>query len=327
MEAVKEAVATFRSSESGHLPAITWAYSGGSPENGGSVVPGWGNYGTLLSKVVLCDDIPEHLMYYNYPNDIALTDFVDEGLNKTFAEEVYLWWTDYCGFVDGKQVCEEDSCSLCSEAAPCFSISDGGCSAFDSETRQWVGDAYSLCNSEQAIQCATCFPECYLAFESSTVCDSCDDAAPCFSSEGCAALDLETGLWADPFGTCSDGAFACIQCFPACEGGDTEDACAPCAQAAPCFSSEGCTFLDVEAGLWDGAFAACNEGALACSGCFPTCADGEEETPPPTPTPTTQGPPPSAAFSNVVGLSTLLFAMSVVAIGAARSDNVTAENW
>ena len=315
VEAVKAAVETFRSTETGHLPAISFAYNGGSPENGGSEVPGWGNFGSLLSKVVLCDDIPEHLMYYTYPNDTAVTDFVDEGLNITFAESVYQWWSNYCGWIDGQQVCEEDSCAQCAEAAPCFSES-AGCSAFDTETRQWIGEAYSLCNSEDTIQCAPCFPDCYLAFESSTVCDGdCEAAASCFSSEGCAALDLETRLWDGPFTDCNQGAFTCIQCFPTCAK-EEDDPCSPCEPAAPCFSSEGCAALDVETGLWDGTFTGCNQGALACIECFPTCEDDDT----PTQSPTTKDAPTepsSAGFSNFC-LSTLL--LISVAIAAARSD-------
>lgn len=89
-------------------------------------------------------------MYYKYPDDIAVSDFVDEGLNKTFAEDLYMWWTNYCGIVDGQQVCDKDICAPCGAADPCFS-NGGGCSAFDTESREWVGEDYSLCNSEQAI--------------------------------------------------------------------------------------------------------------------------------------------------------------------------------
>jgi hypothetical protein len=276
---------------------------------------------------VLCDDIPEYFMYYKYPDDIAVSDFVDESLNKTFGEDLYQWWTNYCGIVDGQQVCDEDICAPCAAAAQCFS-DGGGCSAFDTDTREWVGEAYSLCNSGQAIQCAACFPDCYLAYESIPICATCAEAAPCFSSDACAVLDVDTGLWDDPFGACNEGALICSQCFPACENSADADACTACAEAAPCFSSEGCAVFDVEAGLWDGAFAACNEGALACSPCFPACEgdDTPTATTSPTATPKDDPPtsPPSAGFSKF-GFSALL--LISIAMAAARPDHVIAEIW
>eukprot|EP00956_Cyclotella_meneghiniana_P026585 scaffold57815_cov53-Cyclotella_meneghiniana.AAC.3 len=43
VDAVKDTIATWRSSEEGHLPSLTWVYNGGDPENGGSEYGIWGD--------------------------------------------------------------------------------------------------------------------------------------------------------------------------------------------------------------------------------------------------------------------------------------------
>ena len=127
VDAVKDTIATWRSSEEGHLPSLTWVYNGGDPENGGSEYGIWGDpsVGLLVSKIVVCEDIPDRIMYYRYPEDVAISDYVDPETNITIAEEIYNWWTSTCGYVDGAQVCgpyvpPEPTCQpWCADCAPC----------------------------------------------------------------------------------------------------------------------------------------------------------------------------------------------------------------
>jgi len=79
----------------------------------------------LHTKIVVCEDIPDRIMYYRYPEDVAISDYVDPETNITIAEEIYNWWTNYCGHWDGAQVCgpyvpPEPTCKpWCADCAPC----------------------------------------------------------------------------------------------------------------------------------------------------------------------------------------------------------------
>ncbi|CAJ1937029.1 unnamed protein product [Cylindrotheca closterium] len=50
LEAVKAAIATWRTTDGGHLPSIVWSFNGGSPDLGGSQIGIWGNIGAIECK-------------------------------------------------------------------------------------------------------------------------------------------------------------------------------------------------------------------------------------------------------------------------------------
>lgn len=219
LTAIKSAVATWRESEDGHLESINWAFNAGNPSLGGSEAGGgelgyWGNFGGLYTKTVWCDEIPEEMMYYSYPNDTAVSDFVDPLTNTTVSEMMYQWWTEYGSIGNDGQHIYDDPCRNCGDAAPCFDEA-GGCAAFDKTTGEWSGDAYALCN-QGAIGCAPCYAEtCDTGnFSNSDTCEvfCYGKADECFAEDGCANLNFTTGTWGGFYGECND-AWPCAECY------------------------------------------------------------------------------------------------------------------
>lgn len=98
VQAAKDVVRTWRTTDEGHLPTMDWTFFGGDPNSGGSQIAFWGNDGGLFSKIVRCSDIPTELMYYEYPNGIATSDYIDPTTNLTISEMMYQWWYMYGGF-------------------------------------------------------------------------------------------------------------------------------------------------------------------------------------------------------------------------------------
>ena len=159
---------------------MTWSFAGGNPEAGGSEVGYWGNEGGLYSKIVKCDDIPPELLFYDYPDGIATSDFVDPTTNETVSDMMYAWWVSYGGYdpTTGEQVFGEapmlpEECRSCIEATPCFE--GWGCSLLDAESGTW-GDPFGDCGPAFPF-CYQCFPECVAEKEA----DSVESGASAFS--------------------------------------------------------------------------------------------------------------------------------------------------
>jgi len=187
----------------------------------------------------------------------------------------------------GRRGLDEDAPTTCEtlEQTSCFiKFSDCPCSAQIDELLK--------CQSEASddLQCGVD----YSKLECDPCASLCVEAAPCFDSTGICAFDATLNLWIGEGYEDCNGAAVCKDCFPSVEC-DPTAICAPCQAAAPCFSADGYCFFDEATETWSGLYAACNDGAAACTDCFPdaTCpSDPSDTTPEPTAAPT---PEPTAA--------------------------------
>jgi len=283
VEAVKDAIGTWRSTEEGHLPSMLWSFNGGNPDAGGSEVGYWGNAGGLFSKIVKCSDIPEKLLYYEYPNGVGVADYIDPTTNMSVSDMMYEWWTGYGGYdpATGEQVYNTafslpEECRPCIDSIPCFR--GQGCNLLDLATGTWPAP-YDGCAF--AIDCLECHPECTAEKEQECV-EQCSEAAPCFDETGCSLLDFGSKTWSTPYDQCNEGAYECLSCYPDCknpnDGGDDgkNPLCDGCKAAVPCFDETGCGFYSADTKSWSSPFDGCNE-ALACVdlGCFEGCDGGD----------------------------------------------------
>lgn len=313
--AVKAAIETWRNTDEAHLPSILWSMAGGNPEAGGSQVGYWGNAGGLFSKIVKCSDIPENLLFYEYPNGTAVSDYIDPTTNMSVSDMIYKWWVGYGGFdpatgeqVFGKAPSLPEECRACVEAIPCFQ--GDGCNALDPAAGTWASP-YDSC--APAIACLECFPECTAEKEAECV-EQCSEAAPCFDEFGCSVLDFDTQTWSAPYDQCGEGAYACLPCYPDCQkpgggGGGDNALCASCEPAIACFDEMGCSAYNADTNSWSSPFDPCDE-ALACVdlGCFEGCGAGEDPTTAPV-APTTVAPVAAPTADGAPTMSFMVVAM------------------
>jgi hypothetical protein len=221
VDAVKAAITTWRTTDDGHLPAMLWSFLGGQPDQGGSEVGVWGENGGLFTKIIKCDDIPDKFMYYQYPNGVATSDFIDPETNETISEMIYQWWTEYGGYDEtGEQQFGEafkltQECAGCAEAFACF---DDFCEFIDWEARTWDA-SYSFC--DLAAPCAFCFSPICSPPEQPTSCSICANGVPEANQETvvdpatgttCEALRLIAPTFDDA--TCQSAAPAEFICCP-----------------------------------------------------------------------------------------------------------------